>query len=307
MKRKRIVIASLLVVSVCIILSIYKIYTKPYKIPEISQVSYDDLGVDFSEEKSFSQLIEKEKKQKKKETSLKKSLNESNHPYLMAIISELPKEEQIEYLKEAIKVSPNNHVLLNKLRMTMLKQKRTEEYINFLQEITPSNDIKLHLALSYVDLLQDHDLGTAALGQRSTQSIMILNEILEDNPNNLLARYARGVNNLYWPSGLKRTEKAIQDLAFCVAIAEKFSDKKFPMFENFYITYGDALVKEGEIAEGRAVWERGYDRFPNNKDLELRAKTKKDRALKVVEKVRGIDIFQRPEDSITDLNVLWIN
>lgn len=284
---------------------INKIYLKPYDVPEISKVPLKELDIDFSEEKSFIKSAEKVKDQENRLTSLgeKKQL-----PSLVSQLEFLSEEEQIKYLKKGLQLTPDNHVLLNKLRIVMLNQGLTDEFIDFVKQLeTNNNNIKLHLALAYVDLLQDPDLGTAALGQRSTQSIIILNEILEENPNNLLARYARGVNNLYWPAGLQRTEKAIQDLAFCVAIAEKHTDLKFPLFEDFYITYGDALIKEGKDKEGRAVWERGYKQFPSSKELGKRSKADNSQYLKIVEKSRGIDIFQRPDESITDLDILWTN
>lgn len=285
---------------------INKIYLKPYDVPEISKVPLEELNIDFSKEKAFIHSADKEKHQNNTINSLD-ALNEKKLPSLVSKVENLSEKEQIKYLKTGIQITPDNHVLLNKLRMVMLKQGLTNEYIDFLKQFETNKNIKLHLALAYVDLLQDPDLGTAALGQRSTQSIIILNEILDENPNNLLARYARGVNNLYWPSGLKRTEKAIQDLAFCVAIAEKYADLKFPLFEDFYITYGDALIKEGKFKEGRAVWERGYKQFPSSKELEMRQTADDSQSLKIVEKIRGIDIFQRPDESITDLDILWTN
>ncbi|MEH6989579.1 hypothetical protein [Cytobacillus firmus] len=304
MRNSIVIISSLVLTIILAFLVINKIYLKPYDVPEISKVPLKELDIDFSEEKSFIKSAEKVKVQKNKLISLddKKQL-----PSLISHLEFLSEDDQITYLKQGLQLSPDNHVLLNKLRTAMLKQGLTDEFIDFVKQLETNNNLKLHIALAYVDLLQDPDLGTAALGQRSTQSILILNEILEENPNNLLARYARGVNNLYWPSGLQRTEKAIQDLAFCVAIAEKHTELKFPLFEDFYITYGDALIKEGKDKEGRAVWERGYKQFPSSKELGKRSKANNSQSLKIVEKSRGIDIFQRPDESITDLDILWTN
>lgn len=281
-------------------------YMKPYDVPELANISVKDIEINFDKEKTFVQKAKEGTEQKTTDTNPEDllTLSRTDAPYLYSILSELSSTDQIKYLKEAIIHSPDNHVLLNRLRIIMLKKEKTEEYITFIQGLENSN-VKLHMALAYVDLLQDVDLGTAALGQRSSQSILILTEILEDNPNNLLARYARGVNNLYWPSGLQRTEKAIQDLAFCVAVAEKFPDIDFPLFESFYITYGDALMKEGKIKEGRAVWKKGLKQFSNSHELEIRNRSSEQQAMKIVEKSRGIDIFQRPDELITDLQVLW--
>lgn len=304
MKKSIVIISSIVLTIILAFLVINKIYLKPYDVPEISKVPLKELDIDFSEEKSFIESAKNVKDQKNTLTSLDEV---KQLPSLVSQLEFLSKEEQIRYLKKGLQLTPDNHVLLNKLRIVMLKQGLTDEFIDFVKQLETNNNIKLHLALAYVDLLQDQDLGTAALGQRSTQSIIILNEILEENPNNLLARYARGVNNLYWPAGLQRTEKAIQDLAFCVAIAEKHPDLKFPLFEDFYITYGDALIKEGKDKEGRAVWERGYKQFPSSKELGKRSKADNSQSLKIVEKSRGIDIFQRPDKSITDLDILWTN
>ncbi|WP_077702810.1 hypothetical protein [Virgibacillus dokdonensis] len=243
-----------------------------YELPEIdSSLTEEELGINFSEEIS---------------TSI--SNNTENE------------------LKQLVESSPKNMKYLNDLRLVMKDE--LDEYINYLEELEINNEeIHLQKALAYVDKLQDPQLGTGRLGQISNLSINELQEVLSINENNWFAYYARGLNNLYWPIGLKRIDNAIQELAFCVSISIEYNHIDNPLWPDAYVAYGDALIKKGEIEEGIQVWKDGLNRFPNHEELLNRENLDSDQAYSLVKSERGIDSFQRPKEHITDLGILWGN
>ncbi|WP_270168547.1 hypothetical protein [Paenibacillus sp. SYP-B4298] len=279
-KKKMIVLVMILVLGMGVGGGVWW-WTKPYDLPAInSDITMEQYGLVFDRELNSTKVIE------------------SNTA-----------GDKLSQLKQLIVEEPDNLAYMNELRLYMGSQEREKDFIAFLDSLNSSNrNLKLQTALAYVDLLQDPDLGTASLGKISTQSISVLNEIIEEDPYDVLAHYARGLNNLYWPLGLRRTEKAIQDLAYCVAVAKQLEGYPSPMWPLFYEAYGDALVKNGENQKGMAVWKDGMKKYPHSEALQRRAKAKSDEeAFDIVRQIRGIDVFERPERSISDISILWNN
>lgn len=285
-------------------MKLYDFY-KSYDIPRLDQnVSLNNLNLNFEKETELVQNLTEPQQIISLENINIDNLEEA-YSLSRNLAKEGNKQDAISYLKEIVKLDPTNLVYINELRILYLEMKKTDLFLEFTQTLTETYEVKLNNALAYVDYLQSPDLGTANLGQKSVQSITILDEMLEENPYDLLARYARGLNNLYWPSGLQRTSKAIDDLTFCVSAEEKFGDQYFEFWPDCFITLGDAYVKDGDIEKGKQVWEKGEHKYPNNEGLKDRSNLSDKEAVKLVTEVRGIDIFQRPDASITNLNVIW--
>ncbi|MFC5407294.1 tetratricopeptide repeat protein [Cohnella soli] len=275
MTKKLLIAVSLLLVAVAV--GFYFWWTKPYKLPEITPgITIEQYGLDFSEEMR-------------------------TYPAVSTI------SDSIADLQQAVAKAPDNLAYSNALRTAMARADQAEAFIAFANEMgSETQRLKLQKALAYIDQLQNPDLGTASLGQISSRSISILNEIISENPYDWLAHYARGLNNLYWPSGLQRTDKAIQDLAYCLAVAKQLMPQMdSPLWPMIYTAYGDALVKAGKSQEGIAVWKEGAKRFPEDKPLADRKSLNSEEARERVKETRGIDTFQRPDPSISDLSVLW--
>ncbi|MFD7524167.1 hypothetical protein [Paenibacillus chitinolyticus] len=252
------------------------VWPKPYEIPAIADnVTIAQYGLDFTKERS---------------TDLRTA------------------EGNIEFLMAAVKKDPDNLVYSNVLRLKMAEEAKTNDYISFMEEVKPTAQSRLQQALAYVDLLQDKDLGTAVLGQKSARSIQILDGILEENPHNVLAHYSRGLNNLYWPKGLRRSENAIQDLSYCLAVADKLEqqDKDLVLWPMVYAALGDALVKNGDTRKGMSVWKQGSVKYPTDTPLKQRAGADEKQAYEIVKKERGIDGFTRPDARISDLSKIWV-
>ncbi|PFM99759.1 hypothetical protein [Bacillus cereus] len=304
MKLKLVLLGGLGAIMAALLVFYYLYWIKPYHLPEVKQgVSLEEQGLTF----------EKEEEVIKKLKSSNSTNEQGTTPYKDIIVqlegNKSDQEKGVENLKKLIKDEPDNLEYLNMLRLYMNSHKLTKDFAGYLEEFPPTTSIKIQKALSYVDLLQDPDLGIAVLGQTSSKSIQELESILEENPHNWLARYARGLNNLYWPAGLNRAKSAIKDLSYCLAVV-KSHEKKGDVLELWpqaYLAYGDALVKEGKIEEGIKVWKDGFSGYPDNKDLEKRARTNSDQAFAIVKEERGIEIFQRPNPNITDISILWKN
>jgi tetratricopeptide (TPR) repeat protein len=288
----------------------YVYWLKPYTLPTVGNLTREQYGIDFSNERSVMKHANESSTDKLNEP---KDITESNSPFayflslqMIGSTDSLTQGTGIAFLMETVKENPENLVYSNELRKQMVAQGNSDQLLTFLQNIkSDAPQLKLQTALVYIDELQNPDLGTASLGQKSALSIQLLNDILDKHPNYWLARYARGLNNLYWPYGLKRTDKAIQDLEYCLAAAKQLNDRSFTMWPLIYTAYGDALIKNGQIKNGIKVWEEGYAAFPNDPDLKARANKTEDEAYGIVTRERGVDAFQRPDPSISDLSLLW--
>lgn len=222
--------------------------------------------------------------------------------------TEEEQELAIKYLLKAIEFQPDQLIYSNYLRRSMVNISRLDEFISLITDFDQrSSALDLQLALAYVDELQNPDIGIAVLGQTSAKSIEILSEIIERDPDYWLAYYARGLNNLYWPSGLLRTDKAVQDLGYCLAVAQHFEEQgvTLPLWPLTYEAYGDALVKNGEIEAGQKIWKEGSKKYPDAESLRNRAGSSKEEAYEIVRSERGIEIFERPDPNISDLSSLW--
>lgn len=277
-----------LIISIVVVILLF--YIKPYSVPPVDkEIDSTRYNLDFSLEKATSVTEEYQK------------------IILLLNGSEDQQNIGLDLLKNNIEQQPDNMAYTNILRLHMNSTTHSEDFEQFITNLPENPRLTLQLALFYVDQLQNPDLGIAALGQKSSQSILYLNEILEKNPYDLLAHYARGLNNLYWPSGLQRTEKSIQDLQFCYQVTRELEeeDPSFWLWPLIYVAYGDALIKNGDIKDGMKIWVEGYSKYADYEELEHRAILDENQAFELVRSARGVEIFQRPDEDITDIGKLW--
>lgn len=136
-------------------------------------------------------------------------------------------------------------------------------------------------------------------------SVAELDAVLAQQPYHWLARYARGLNNLYWPVGFRRVDKALSDLGFALAIQQHVPDEKPGYFAFTYAAYGDALVKAGQIDAGVRVWQEGAQKYPDSALLLARVAAGREGAESLVRAERGIEDFARPRQGTTDLSLMW--
>lgn len=312
-KKWLIILSSVVLVVVVILFIAYKEWTKPYKLPEIKEnISTSELQLDFSVEKELLAHpefnLEPTNIHNKSQVILSKEFTASSaYYYAMSKWKQVKTKEDpaIQFLMAAVKDQPDNYEYSNTLRIKMGEFSETESFIDFMKEVKDTPKARLQTALAYVDLLQNPDLGTSVLGQKSSESIKILDQLIEENPYHVLARYARGLNNLYWPKGLLRSERAVQDLGFCLAIEQTYKGDNVVLWPLIYAAYGDALVKDGDVAAGMKAWKDGAAKYPNSEELKKRSQITESEALALVRKERGIDGFTRPDPSISDISIMW--
>ncbi|CAG9623396.1 tetratricopeptide repeat protein [Sutcliffiella rhizosphaerae] len=255
-----------------VIFLIFFNFNKGYDLPPVSSMEIEELGLEFEAERK-TEVHEK-----------------------------ITNAELITLIENDM----NNFAYLNELRIRFQEPELIDQFINSIESLKLSSEaIHMQLAMAYIDKLQDPALGTARLGQVSVKSINELNKVIQINENNWLAYYARGLNNLYWPIGLRRIDQAINDLAFCVALAKVHPHIENEMWPYSFVALGDALIKKGDLDDGFAIWKEGLELYPNDKQLQKRVLSGKDLAFEIVKETRGIDSFQRPENNLTDLSTLW--
>jgi hypothetical protein len=283
----------------------YRAWTSPYQLPKITAaMPWSAYEMDFSAEKaSYAQMRELLQTRLSPPVLPVRDTAAADQAYAYA--NTQPSDETL-YLQAAVRFNPRNLAYGTALRMHMMAAGKGEELMQFLHEMDQSvPQIKLQEALTYVDMLQEPTLGTASLGQLSFKSIEALNQILAKNPFDWKAHYARGINNLYWPLGLKRIDKSIQDLAFCVTVAEQFDNQPSVLWPMAYLALGDALVKKGDVQAGVSIWKEGLKKSPLDPDLRDRVKGGSEQALQKVAETRGMEQFQRPAPGMTDFNQIW--
>ncbi|MFD2673309.1 hypothetical protein [Marinicrinis sediminis] len=281
----------------------YQQWTKPYALPKLNEdVKWADYRLDFREEAILHQAVQSGEITPLAPVSSIEHTEMADQAYMYAL-----EKGDIALLKQLVTFSPAQLAYSTSLRIQMTEAGRTEELMDFWAQLPQDEypDIRLQKALTYIDMLQDPSIGTAKLGQYSYQSIAELERILDAYPYDWMAHYARGINNLYWPVGLKRIDKAIQDLSFCVSVARSYADRQTQLWPMAYTALGDALVKKGEVSQGIKVWSEGYDRYPDFAELEERMRAGEEGAVKLVASMRGMEQFQRPQPDLTHIQQIW--
>lgn len=214
-------------------------------------------------------------------------------------------DDGLAYMAAAMQAAPENLLYGNELRLQLAKQGRWSQLTTVWDTRAPgSRGQTLQAALSAIDAMGDPNLNDIELAKHSFRSVELLDRLLEQNPLDWMAHYARGVNNLYWPSGLYRSAKTLSDLSFCVAVVEKL-DLRDPWLDMSYAAYGDALVKAGRPHEGFRAWTEGQKRFPQSAVLQERTRGGEENAPAIVAQERGMEAFTRPKPGLTDLGPMW--
>jgi enediyne biosynthesis protein E4 len=191
-----------------------------------------------------------------------------------------------------LEAAPDDLATGNDLRRLCREQRRVGHCIDRLNELATRYPtvaaVRYHAALAYVDDL----LGRTILvqGHKSTRSIEHVTSILDRRPEDWLARYIRGLNNLYWPRWFNRVGRAIKDLELCVASTEQASSGVRHRYHALgYVALGDAYVKDGEPERGLKAWGRGLELFPQSTSLQQRAALTPVSARPFVDAARDID------------------
>jgi hypothetical protein len=143
--------------------------------------------------------------------------------------------------------------------------------------------------------------GLVCQAQDSYNSISILDKVLQANPYNIVARFARGLNHLYWPTLMEHLPKAQQDLQYAVALS-KVQSKIGPDFvPQSYVALGDVFAKSGNTKEARNVWLNGLHATQNQTLLQQRLAIPQDQLQgQESQQLRGLGVYVD-----TDISIFW--
>jgi hypothetical protein len=180
-----------------------------------------------------------------------------------AIIQQGNLTRGLAYLQAATLADPDNLRLSNDYRLALRNHELYSEEQTFFVALAQKEqtvNVNIEYALSYVDLMRSCPKppdGLVCQAQDSYNSIALLNKILQQEPYNILAHYARGLNDLYWPSLMRHLPQAQQDLQYALALS-RFQQKIGPAFvPQAYIALGDAFGKAGDTTTAHQVWLNG--------------------------------------------------
>jgi len=199
---------------------------------------------------------------------------ESHYQLAALLDKEQKKEEALAHLEAAVKRAPQNLKYGNQYRLRCAAYQEYDRSVSFFERLvreTPRPEVRLQLALAYVDhLVAPGPMGVIAQASLSTKSIEELNKILEKDPTSWPALYGRGMNQLHWPKAFRRTAEAVADFKKLLQLQDAHPQTPRPHFALTYIALGDAYVRDGQIEQGVGVWRDGIKRFPENADLQRR-------------------------------------
>jgi len=208
--------------------------------------------------------------------------------------------ERFAELSRRVQAAPGDVMAGNALRRICREQKRVERCIELFDKLAEEYPavaaVRINAALAYIDELPNHSLYMQA--KLSTHSMQHVSAILATDPDNWLALYIRGLNNLYWPLWYRRSDRAIADLSHCTRVSERLSaGRRMSYMALAYVALGDAYARLNRIDAALAVWRQGARLYP---EAQLRDRMGADpRELhEKIEKIRSRDV---PID--TDLQV----
>ena len=223
----------------------------------------------------------------------------------------LIKQQQITrglaYLQAAVISDPDNLRYANDYRLALRTQKRFDEEANFFANLLKTHNsvpVQIAMALSYVDQMRSCPPppdGLVCQAQFSSRSISQLDGILNAQPYNIIARYARGLNYLYWPRLMQHLPRAAQDLSYSVALTGTLNKTSNHFTDAAYTALGDAFAKDGQIDAARNVWLNGLQAVQSSFLLQSRLTIPKDQlADEESASLRGLGVYVE-----TDLSLFW--
>jgi tetratricopeptide (TPR) repeat protein len=199
---------------------------------------------------------------------------------------------QFDALSHKLESAPQDALAGDALRKVCREQKIVRRCIDFLDQLAekhPTVDaLVFNAALAYVDELPNHTL--LVQGRLSLHSIEHVSGILVREPDNWIALYIRGLNNLYWPIWYRRSDRAIADLTRCTQLSRNLApERRQPYMALSYVALGDTYVRLDRIDEALAVWKEGLSMYPS-KELRERIGTARPQLHDMIESIRSRDV-----------------
>lgn len=224
-----------------------------------------------------------------------------------ALIRQGQTDRGLAYLQAAAQAQPDNLRYANDYRITLRNQGRyaqEEVFFSHQAQLARTVNTTISLALVYVDEMRGcpHPPdGLVCQAQNSSRSIKVLDDVLAQHPYNIVARYARGLNHLYWPSLMGHLPKAQVDLQYAVALTQPLKSINSAFTPLAYTALGDVFAKDAQIDAARNVWLSGKSIAPDASILDSRLGIPQDQLVSEENgSLRGLGVYVD-----TDLSIFW--
>lgn len=193
---------------------------------------------------------------------------------------------------QRVTTAPENLIAGSELRRQCREHEAVERCIEFFDALARRHPgvpaARYNASLAYVDNLPGLSLLSQA--RLSTNSMAHASAVLERAPDDWLALYIRGLNNLYWPLWYRRMDRAIADLERCTELSEALpAERRRPYMALAYLALGDAYARLERPNEARAVWSRGNEQV-SSEQLRSRLALAPEKVAAAVEAIRSRDV-----------------
>lgn len=124
--------------------------------------------------------------------------------------------------------------------------------------------IQVDLANAYLQKIQD-TANPLEKGQLATKADQIFDKALEIDDHHWRARFSKAMSLSFWPDFMGKKPEAIRH--FNVLIEQQESSPAKPEHVTTYLFLGNIYAQQGKDKQANEIWQRGLDRFPNDKAL----------------------------------------
>jgi tetratricopeptide (TPR) repeat protein len=157
---------------------------------------------------------------------------------------------------------------------------------------------RLELGLAFVDKLATSDLDVQERFILGGRAISLFSEVLNADPADWAARYARGMTHVLFPRQSRHSDPAVKDLDRLIAQQKTMAWRPYHVLT--HIGLGDAYVVNKQKSLARETWEEGRKLYGDHPELTARLALE---AAAMDSAVSAFRSLERPFD--TDLSFLW--
>ncbi len=131
--------------------------------------------------------------------------------------------------------------------------------------LDPENPaVHVKLGEAYIQKLQGVSDGPEK-GMLATMADQAYDRALEIDDHNWDARYNKAVSLSFWPPLFGKQKDAINH--FEILIDQQQSAEPNPAHASTFVFLGNLYQQSGQLEKAAAIWQQGYDAFPDNDDL----------------------------------------
>jgi tetratricopeptide (TPR) repeat protein len=224
-----------------------------------------------------------------------------------ALVQQGQLDRGLAYLQAAARSDSQNQRYSNDYRVALRNHRRYDDEMKYFSQLAQhdtSPATMINFALVYVDEMRACPAppdGLVCQAQDSYRSIDTLNKVLAAHPYNIMARFARGLNHLYWPRLMGHLPASQTDLEYAVALTRSFPAILQTFIPQAYVALGDVFAKDGQVQVARNVWLNGKEVLSVSSLLDARLAIPQDRLTDEENNtIRGLGV---PVE--TDLTIFW--